>query len=413
MDRIILHSDCNSFYASVECLYHPEIRDKPVAVGGDEKSRKGIVLTKNYVAKKYGIKTGETLYQARQKCPDLIVFPPDFKKYQKFSRLAREIYADFTDYIEPFGLDEAWLDCTYTKGMFGDGKEIAEKISSRIKAELGITVSIGVSWNKIYAKLGSDYKKPDAITVFDRNNYKELIYPMASENMLFVGRAHKKRLRLLNIYTIGDIAQSDREFLYKHFGKWGYVLHSFANGYDIEPVKKYKEYSEVKSVGHSFTLPRDLYTDEEVFTALTVLSDAVGARLREGGMTGNIIGISIKENNLFAFERQKKINYYTNINDEILKEAYSIFKNSYNWINPIRAVGVRVSGIEERRVPVQLDIFGQEKRRQKLRNLDNAVDDIRYRFGNDAVMRGNELIDSSIFAISPKMENSPLPASYF
>lgn len=413
MDRIVLHSDCNCFYASVECLYHPELRDKPVAVGGDEKKRHGIILTKNYIAKKYGIKTGETLWQARLKCPDLVIIPPDFKKYMRFSKMTREIYLEFTNLVEPFGLDEAWLDCTASKDIFGGGMETAEKIRRKIKKELGITVSIGVSWNKIYAKLGSDYKKPDAVTVFDRENYKKLVFPQPAENMLYVGRANKRRLALLNIRTIGDIAKADREFLHKHFGKWGYVLHSFANGYDIDPVREYNSHVGIKSIGNSFTLPRDLNTNGEVFAALALLSESVGARLREHGLKGSVVSVSVRDNGLFSFERQKKLKLSTDINDEILKAAYELFILNYNWQKPIRSLGVRVSDLAENTEAIQMDIFGTDLKREKHRNLDKSLDSIRNRFGPKAVVRGTELINGDITAISPKTDNVIFPTAYF
>lgn len=413
MDRIVLHSDCNCFYASVECLYHPELRDKPVAVGGDEKKRHGIILTKNYIAKKYGIKTGEALWQARLKCPDLVVIPPDFKKYMRFSKMTREIYLEFTNLVEPFGLDEAWLDCTASKEIFGGGKETAEKIRCKIKKELGITVSIGVSWNKIYAKLGSDYKKPDAVTVFDRENYKKLVFPQPAENMLYVGRANKRRLALLNIRTIGDIAKADREFLHKHFGKWGYVLHSFANGYDIDPVREYSSHAGIKSIGNSFTLPRDLNTNGEVFAALALLSESVGARLREHGLKGSVVAVSVRDNGLFSFERQKKLKLSTDINDEILKGAYELFISNYNWQKPIRSLGVRISDLVENTEAVQMDIFGTDLKREKRRSLDKSLDLIRNRFGPKAVVRGTELINGDITAISPKTDNVIFPTAYF
>lgn len=413
MDRIVLHSDCNCFYASVECLYHPELRDKPVAVGGDEKKRHGIILTKNYIAKKYGIKTGEALWQARLKCPDLVVIPPDFKKYMRFSKMTREIYLEFTNLVEPFGLDEAWLDCTASKEIFGGGKETAEKIRCKIKKELGITVSIGVSWNKIYAKLGSDYKKPDAVTVFDRENYKKLVFPQPAENMLYVGRANKRRLALLNIRTIGDIAKADREFLHKHFGKWGYVLHSFANGYDIDPVREYSSNAGIKSIGNSFTLPRDLNTNGEVFAALALLSESVGARLREHGLKGSVVAVSVRDNGLFSFERQKKLKLSTDINDEILKGAYELFISNYNWQKPIRSLGVRISDLVENTEAVQMDIFGTDLKREKRRSLDKSLDLIRNRFGPKAVVRGTELINGDITAISPKTDNVIFPTAYF
>ena len=242
-DRAILHSDCNGFYASVECLHHPEIRNKPVAVSGDAENRHGIILAKNEIAKKYNIKTGEAIWQAKQKCPDLITVPPHFDLYKRFSKMARRIYSEYTDKIEPFGLDEAWLDVTDNKNM--NGKEIALEINRRIKQELGITVSIGVSFNKIFAKFGSDYKKPDAITEITRENYRDIVWNCPAIDLLYVGRATGRKLESIGIYTIGDIATADVTLLRSYLGKWGDLIYGFANGYDSSTVAQMKEKSEV------------------------------------------------------------------------------------------------------------------------------------------------------------------------
>ena len=237
MDRVILHCDMNSFYASVECLYNPSIRNKPVAVGGSVEKRNGIILAKNDVAKRFGVKTGDALWQARQKCPNLVIVPPDFKKYIKLSRLAVEIYNSYTNLVEGFGLDECWLDVTGSTHLFGSGEEIAEAIRQRVKTELGITCSIGVSFNKIFAKLGSDMKKPDAITVITKDNYKSTVWPLPVEDLLFVGRATKQKLNRYGIKTIGDLACSNLSFLETLLGKWGSYLWGYANGLDASTVR--------------------------------------------------------------------------------------------------------------------------------------------------------------------------------
>ena len=280
-DRVILHSDCNGFYASVECLHHPEIRNNPVAVSGDAENRHGIILAKNEIAKKYNIKTGEAIWQAKQKCPDLITVPPHFDLYKRFSKMARRIYSEYTDKIEPFGLDEAWLDVTDNKNM--SGKEIALEINRRIKQELGITVSIGVSFNKIFAKFGSDYKKPDAITEITRENYRDIVWNCPAKDLLYVGRATGRKLESIGIYTIGDIATADVTLLRSYLGKWGYLIYGFANGYDSSPVAHMNENSEVKSIGNSTTTPKDMVTFNDVKQVIFVLCDSVCRRMREQG----------------------------------------------------------------------------------------------------------------------------------
>lgn len=265
MDRVIIHSDANCFYASVEMLYHPEFAGKPLAVGGDPEARHGIVLMANYIAKKKGVKTGMALWQARQACPDVIFVPPRMDLYLKFSSMLREIYGEYTDKIEPYGCDGAWLDVSDSSSLKGDGRKIANEINARVKKELGITVSEGISWNKIYAKLGSDYKKPDAITEFNRENYKSLIWKLPVSDLLYVGRSTNRTLSKYGIHTIGDLACTDPDFLMKQFGKMGLVIHSFANGWDESPVAPEGYSAPIKSIGNSTTTPRDLENDLDAY----------------------------------------------------------------------------------------------------------------------------------------------------
>lgn len=299
MDRAILHSDMNNFYASVECLYRPELREKPVVVGGDPEQRHGIVLAKNGIAKKFGIKTGEAIWQARQKCSFLVALPPDFKKYLRFSRRAKEIYSDYTDQIEPFGIDEAWLDVTGSSGKTGE--EIAQEIRQRIKDELGVTVSIGVSWNKIFAKLGSDYKKPDAVTAITRNNYRDIVWPLPASDLLYVGRATESKLKGVGINTIGDIALSDAKFLKSRLGKWGEYLWSFANGLDSSPVVRAGDEAIIKSIGNSTTTPRDLVNEEDVKMVVYLLGESVASRMREHGFKARTVALYVRDNELRSY----------------------------------------------------------------------------------------------------------------
>lgn len=335
MDRVILHSDCNSFYASVECLHRPEIRNKPVAVGGDVEQRHGIILTKNQIAKRYGVSTGEALWQARKKCPDIVIVPPNYELYMRFSRLCHQIYLDYTNQVEPFGLDECWLDISAPGRTMGDGERIAHEIRERIKYELGITVSIGASFNKIFAKLGSDYKKPDAVTRIDRDNYRKIAWPLPAEDLLYVGRATMCKLNGIGTHTIGELANMPREYLHARFGKWGDVLHDFSNGFDLSPVEKYDSIRAVKSVGNSTTTIRDLQTDEDVNMVLLVLAESVGRRIREQGFKGRTLTISIRDNHLFTLTRQCKFSKFTNISSEIADRAFSLFRKVYGWLNPI------------------------------------------------------------------------------
>lgn len=299
MNRTILHSDCNCFYASVELLHHPELRGKPVAVGGDPEARHGIVLTADYTAKRYGVKTGMALWQAKQLCPDITFLPPRMDLYLRFSRMAQEIYADYTDKREPYGIDESWLDATDNATLKGDGFHIAQEISSRMKKELGITVSVGVSFNKIFAKLGSDYKKPDAITTMYEDEFQRKAWCLPVSDLLYVGNATNKKLYSMGIRTIGDLAKSDETLLVRKLGKMGSILWAFANGYDESPVKLENTSAPVKSVGNSTTTPRDMETDEDVRIVLYILAESVAARLRENGFRCRTVEISVRDKELF------------------------------------------------------------------------------------------------------------------
>lgn len=387
MDRIILHSDCNCFYASVEMLHHPELEGLPLAVGGDPEARHGIVLTANYIAKRKGVKTGMALWQARAACPDLIFVPPRMDLYLRFSRMAREIYLEYTDQLENFGCDEAWLSVEKSRGIKGDGMTIAKEISDRIKTELGITVSIGVSWNKIFAKLGSDYKKPDAITLISRENYKRIVWPLPASDLLYVGRSTSRKLSSVGIRTIGELANADPSHLHSLLGKMGYVLHGFANGLDDSPVTTDGYHAPIKSIGNSTTAPRDLTCDTDVKIILMALSESVAARLRKNGFCAGVVEISIRDNGLFSFTRQVKLKRATNITDEIMKAAYGLFQSHYLWEHPIRSLGVRGSNLTLDHMPVQLSLFTDEELRERQEKLDRMTDEIRRRFGYFAIQR--------------------------
>ena len=409
-DRIILHSDCNGFYASVECLHNPDLRNKPVAVSGDAENRHGIILAKNEIAKKYGIKTGEAIWQAKQKCPELITLPPHFELYKRFSNMAREIYSDYTDKIESFGLDEAWLDLTNTPNK--NGFEVANKIRERIKEELGITVSIGVSFNKIFAKFGSDYKKPDAVTCITRDNYKDIIWSSPAQDLLYVGRATKKKLNQIGIYTIGDIANSPIELLRKHLGKWGDLIYGFANGYDSSPVLHMYENNKVKSIGNSTTTPRDMKTFEDVKVVMYVLCDSVCRRMREQGFLARTIGISVRDNELNTFTRQCTLSNFTSITKEITASAISLFEKHYKMQKPLRSIGVSVTDFVHDDIPHQISLLQDEQQTINNEKLDKTIDLLKKRYGNYIVRPAVLLADNGLSAFNPKDEHTIHPASY-
>ena len=382
MDRVILHSDCNCFYASVEMLHHPELDGKPLAVGGDPEQRHGIILTANYIAKRAGVKTGEALWQARQACPGLIILPPRMDLYMRFSEQAREIYREYSDLVEPYGLDECWIDCTQSGECFGSGLELAERISDRIRRELGITVSIGVSWNKVFAKFGSDYR----------------VWESPVSDLLFVGRATQRKLYRYGILTIGDLAGTDPFFLQSVFGKIGLVLSAFARGEDRTPVAADGSEIPVKSIGNSTTTPRDLTTEQDVKMVVYMLAESVASRLRRHGFAGDVVEIYVRDGELRGFSRQHKVDMPTNISEEIAREAMRLFRENYSWERPVRSIGVRVTHLKMEDHPYQISLFTSPEWREKQLKADLAVDEIRDRFGFQAVRRGLMHIDTKLSA---------------
>ena len=406
--RVILHSDMNNFYASVECVHRPELRGLPVVVGGDEELRHGIVLAKNYIAKAAGICTGEALWQARQKCPGLVVVTPNYPLYLRYAKFARQIYADYTTQIEPFGLDEAWLDVSGE-----DGERVANQIRARIKSELGVTASVGVSYNKIFAKLGSDIKKPDATTVISQNNYKEVAWPLPVEELLYVGRATKQKLHKIGVCTIGELAATPAPLLHSLFGKVGNVLHTFSNGLDESPVMRADETSLIKSIGNSTTTPRDLVCDEDIKVTFYVLCESVCARMREHGFLCRTVTISVRDNEFLRFERQTKLPRPSCISGEIAGAAMQLFRQHYDWPRPVRSIGVRCTDLVSSSAPEQLSLFGDEECREKQAAIDRTVDGLRRRFGHFVIQRASVLADGPLGGINPKGDHIIHPVGFF
>ena len=411
-NRVILHSDFNSCYASIEHLHHPELSGKPLAVGGDPEKRHGIVLTADYMAKKRGVKTGMALWQAKQVCPEITFISPRMDLYLRFSRMAHEICGEYTDLQEPYGIDESWLDVTNSCSLKGDGYQIAQEISNRMKKELGITVSVGVSFNKIFAKLGSDYKKPDAITTMYESEFRMKAWELPVSDLLYVGRSTNKKLESLGIRTIGGLAQMDEKILQSRLGKMGAVLWAFANGYDDSPVKRENTSAPIKSIGNSTTTPKELETDEDVKIMLYILSESVAARLRENGFRCRPVEISIRDNELYSFTRQCKLDNASNITGEIASMAYRLFKANYRWDKPIRSVGVRGADLVNDNYMEQLDLFCDFQMREKQMKMDVAVDDICRRFGFYSIQRGLMYRDRALSAVNAKEDHTVHPHGY-
>ena len=401
-DRTILHSDLNSFYASVEIRNNPTLADKPVAVGGDEQARHGIVLAANPLAKQYGIRTAETLWSARRKCPDLVIVPTHFDEYHRFSQAVRQIYLDYTSQIEPMSLDEAFLDVTGSRELFGDGETIAQTIRTRVKEELGLTVSIGVSFNKIFAKLGSDYKKPDAVTIFSRENYQELVWPQPVGNLLYVGKATAAKLAGIGIHTIGELAAADPAALQMLLGRMGPTLHDYANGRDETPVAEYVNREQAKSIGNMITAPRDIRTPADADLVLWPLCENVAHRLRRHGMCASSVSLYIRDIQLVTHTRQCRLTPPTWLARELMEHARGLLARHYKWKLPIRTLGVTAGDlVPADQVSLQLDLDGTAEKRDKFERIERAMDGLKDRYGSAAVRRGTELLDPKLSGFHP------------
>ncbi len=410
MDRVILHCDMNSFYASVELLDHPELRDVPVAVSGSADSRHGIILAKNQPAKKYGVKTAETIWQAKRKCPGLVLLPAHHEKYKEYNKKINKIFLDYTDMVEPFSIDESWLDVTGSIRLFGSGRKIADTIRERVKNELGITLSAGVSFNKIFAKMGSEYKKPDATTEITRENYKDILWPMPVSELFFCGWSTAQKLVSMGISTIGDLAQADPAVLEKALGKQGPMLRTYARGEDDSPVRLYDQKEKIKSVGNGLTFTHDLTSDDEILTALTDLSDTVASRLRKYQLKAYGIKVDIKDSALKVVSHQKQLIKPTDLADEIREYAHEIVNSTWQSGKPVRMLTVTGINLVDEDEGEQLSLFaageqtslltdntsdvssnliiGEDTAHEKSESVERTMDEIRKKFGNSSIKFG-------------------------
>ena len=395
--RTILHSDLNNFFASVEESKNPELKGKPIIVVGSKEDRHGIVLAKNTLAKSYGIKTAETIWQAKKKCPNVIEVKSSYGDYTRTSKMVREIYERFTDKIEPYGIDECWLDVTDTQKLFGGGEKIAETIRETVKKELGLTVSVGVSFNKVFAKLASDMKKPDAVTIIGKEDFKEKIWKLPVEDLLYVGRATKNKLNSRGIITIGDLAKTPESTLTKWLGKWGGYLYSYANGLDESPVIPIDQTEDVKSIGNSMTHYKDLNSVDEVRMLILALAESVSSRLRGSGLgKATTVKLGIIDSNLKRYGKQCKTTYPTASGLEFAKACYKMFDELYDWKCPVRGVGVTVCDFTHG--VSQMTMFEEVKDEDRQDRLGNAVEGIRKKYGNGMVFRASIMQDERLSA---------------
>lgn len=421
-DRDVLHSDINCCYAQIECQARPELRGKPVVVGGDEEARHGIVLAKNLIAKRAGVKTAMALWEARKACPGLVVVPPDYRLYMDVSRRAREIYYDYTDRVEPFGPDEAWLDVTGTRRCLGlSPAEIAREVSERMVAELGISVSVGVSWNKIFAKFGSDYKKPDAVTVITRENYREVVWQAPVRDLLYVGPATERKLHSSGIDTIGQLACASDELLRNRLGKMGFVLRGFARGQDATEIKPYDRDAadvmrEIKSYGNGLTAPRDICDPQSAKAYVWMLAESVAQRMREGRARARTVSVGARAaDDLCTRSRQCKLPVATDVTLEVARAAWGLLRElePLDASHPLRGIHVRASDLEPADADLQASLFDPLPRRTEMRELDASVDDLRRRYGNKCVVWGAQLVDEGAASVDAKADNTVHPVSFF
>ena len=420
--RTILHVDMNCFYASVEMAEHPELRGKPVIVGGDEENRHGIVLTASYPAKRRGVKTAMTLWQARRACPDAIVVPPRYGLYASYSHKARQIYNQYTDLVEPFGMDEAWLDITNSVHLAGgDALLVAREISERMPAELGCSVSVGVSWNKIFAKFGSDYQKPDGLTVITPQNMHEVVWPSPVRDLLYVGPATERKLHRLGILTIGQLACADEYAIRRSLGKMGTVVQCFARGHDNAPVRMFEPEEgdivhEVKGVGNGITTPFDVEDAVTARQVIWLMGESVAQRLRAQGLAARTVCAWGRDfSTLASRSRQTTLERPTQLTGEICSVATRLLCGDWDFSHgeKLRSMGVHASSLVPASTCVQLDLFGNEERRQRALDLDRTMDALRARFGNHTVRRLSELSDSRLAGLDPERDNVVHPVSYF
>lgn len=413
MERVILHCDINHCYAQMEERENPQLRGIAMAVGGHEADRHGIILAKNDIAKTYQIKTGETLREAYEKCPNLLVIPPRYAFYQKCAREVKEIYQRYSNQMESYGLDEAWLDVSGSRLLYGTGKQIAKSIQKEVYEEIGLTVSIGISWNKIFAKLGSDLHKQMGLVEINKHNYKEVAWSLPVQDLLYVGRKTCEKLAYFNIQTIGDLANAPYRFIQQKLGKMGEILWSFANGMDESSVALFDCGDPVKSVGNSITTPKDIVCREDAQLVFYVLCESVCTRLREQQMKGKALTISLRDIKLHAITRQCQLRVASNLCEQIMPSVMGLLDRHHNFTIPLRSIGISISSLSEANGNEQLSFFEQPNDQENIKSIEQSIDAIRQRFGHHIIKRCSMLLDRELTSFNPKEDHVIYPVSYF
>lgn len=413
MERAILHIDINHCYAQIEEMKFPQLRDVPMAVGGHEETRHGIILAKNDIAKTYGIQTGETLRDALDKCEDLLIIPPHYKEYIYYTNAVKDIYRRYSDRVESFGLDEAWIDITSSLTFFKlTPYEMAKKIQREVLEEIGLTVSVGVSYNKVFAKLGSDMKKPLGLTCITKDNFKEVVWPLPVSDLLYVGYATTKKLHNRGIFTIGDLANYNVEYLKKAMGVHGEAIHAFANGREDGEVGGLTTNNDIKSIGNSITLIHDVYTCHEVFPVLCVLCESIASRLRDANKKANVISVVYRTKSLQSYRKQMRLNMDSDVSSDLLKASRSLLESMWDEEEPIRSIGVSTSSLLEGKEFYQVSLFEGDAY-EKERKIDLAMDYIRNKYGFSAICKTVVKVDEELCNFNPKEDHTIHPVGYF
>ena len=405
MERWIIHSDINHCYAQIEEMMYPELRNVPMAVGGHEEDRHGIILAKNDLAKKYHIKTGESLRDAFQKCPELLIVPPHYDDYLFYTEEVKRIYREYSDKVESFGLDEAWIDITGTEKLFHKtAMELAEEIQRRVFKEPGLTVSMGLSFNKVFAKLGSDLDKKQGLAVITRDNFKDMVFPLPIADILYIGKATSSQLNERNIYTLGDLALSSKEYIKSFLGKNGEMVWLFANGYDTLSVNSSQQV--IKSVGNGITAKHDIHTIEEAKIVLSMLAESVAKRLRQSNKLGSVISIGMRYKDLQGLSRQKRVDTPTNIAQEILDMVMILLRDNWNMAIPLRSLSISVSSLVEKETyAYQMSLFNtaNEEDRYEQLHLEEVIQEIKERWGEKSIKYGHSLLDEELSDFSTQL----------
>ncbi|NLY62455.1 MAG: DNA polymerase IV [Erysipelothrix sp.] len=413
LEKKILHIDINHCYAQIMEMLYPELKNVPMAVGGNEERRSGIILARNLHAKKFGVKTAETLREAFDKCPNLTITAPDFSLFIYYSEMVKNIYREYTSHVESFGIDEAWLDITHSQKLHGDAEAIMYEIADRVLNEVGLTVSCGLSYNKIFAKLGSDLVKPSGRVVISKENFKEVVWPLNVEELLYVGFKTQEKLNAVKIMTIGDLANKTKEYMQDLLGKNGEMIWYFANGFDLSQVMENGYNEPVKSIGNSITTPEDIKNRTDAKIVFQVLAESVASRLRDAKLQAGVIAISLRDVELRTISRQRKIKQRTDISSEIMEVVISLLDEHYPFFLPLRSIGIKASDLSDNAGVYQLNFFQDESIRKRDKDLDICIDEIRDKYGFEVIRKLSTDLNKNLTDFNPKGEHVIYPVAWF